>query len=124
MFEYATYSVISPEACSSILFKDPSHAEKAADALKLTAPDLTKLKVIDSIIDEPAGGAHRNQKEAAKNLDSALRRNLTELGRLSGDELVDDRYERFRQLGVFLENEAAAGLQESEQAEQEEGRAQ
>ena len=68
MLEYATYSVISPEACSSILFKDPAYAEKAADALKLTATDLSKLKVIDEVVKEPNGGAHRNLAETAQNL--------------------------------------------------------
>ena len=104
MLEYATYSVISPEACSSILFKDPAYAEKAADALKLTASDLSELKVIDEVVREPNGGAHRNLAETAQNLSQALRRNLVELGRLSGDELVNDRFDRFRQLGVFFEN--------------------
>ena len=107
MLEYATYSVISPEACSSILFKDPAYAEKAADALKLTATDLSKLKVIDEVVKEPNGGAHRNLAETAQNLSKVLRRNLVELGRQSGDELVTDRFDRFRQLGVFIENEAA-----------------
>ena len=107
MLEYATYSVISPEACSSILFKDPAYAQKAADALKLTAADLSKLKVIDEVVKEPNGGAHRNLSEIAQNLSQALRSNLVELGRFSGEELVTDRFERFRQLGVFFETEAA-----------------
>jgi acetyl-CoA carboxylase carboxyl transferase subunit alpha len=101
MMENSIYSVISPEACSSILYRDASKAEKAADALKLTAKDLKGMNVIDEIIPEPAGGAHRDYAKAAENLGKALRKNLAELTGLSGDELVKDRYQKFRALGVF-----------------------
>lgn len=101
VLEYGTYSVISPEACSSILFKDASHAERAADALKLTAPDLLSLGVVDEIIKEPAGGAHRDPELAATRLGEAVRRHLSELARLAPDALVADRYDRFRKLGAL-----------------------
>lgn len=103
MFEYASYSVISPEACSSILFKDPSHAERAAEALRLTAKDLIEFKVVDGVIAEPAGGAHRDPPAAAASLGEAIGTHLAELGGLSKEELVADRYERFRKLGVFID---------------------
>ncbi|MFO0729225.1 MAG: acetyl-CoA carboxylase carboxyltransferase subunit alpha [Myxococcota bacterium] len=108
MLEYSTYSVISPEACSSILFKDASHAERAADALKLSAPDLKGLGVIDDIVEEPVGGAHRDHDLAADRLKEALHRHLRELSQLSADELLRDRYQRFRKLGAF-EDLAASG---------------
>jgi acetyl-CoA carboxylase carboxyl transferase subunit alpha len=101
MFEHSIYSVISPEGCASILFRNASHADKAAEALKLTAPDLVKLKVIDEIIREPRGGAHRDPAAAAESLGEALRRNLADLKRLSPQALVDDRYAKFRAMGVF-----------------------
>ncbi len=101
MLEYGTYSVISPEACSSILFKDSSHAEQAADALKLTAPDLLALSVIDEIVKEPPGGAHRDQEQAAARLGEAIRRHLGELSRMTPDALIADRYQRFRKLGAL-----------------------
>jgi acetyl-CoA carboxylase carboxyl transferase subunit alpha len=101
MLENSIYSVISPEACSSILYRDASKAEKAADALKLTAKDLKGLNVIDEVIPEPAGGAHRDYSRAAENLGKALRKHLGELTELTGDELVQDRYQKFRALGVF-----------------------
>jgi acetyl-CoA carboxylase carboxyl transferase subunit alpha len=101
MLENSVYSVISPEGCASILFRDATKADKAADALKLTAKDLKGMNVIDDIIPEPAGGAHRDHTKAAENLAKALRKNLAELSELSGDELVQDRYQKFRALGVF-----------------------
>jgi acetyl-CoA carboxylase carboxyl transferase subunit alpha len=101
MLEYGTYSVISPEACSSILFKDPSHAAQAADALKLTAPDIAALGVIDEVIPEPLGGAHRDPDLAAKALKEAAIRHLTELSGKDGAALRRDRHERFRKLGAF-----------------------
>jgi acetyl-CoA carboxylase carboxyl transferase subunit alpha len=101
MLENSVYSVISPEGCASILFRDPTKADKAADALKLTAKDLKGMNVIDEIIPEPAGGAHRDYTKSAENLGKALRKNLGEPSELSGDELVQDRYQKFRALGVF-----------------------
>ena len=109
MLEYATYSVISPEACSSILFKDPSHAEKAADALRLTAADLIKLGVVDGVVPEPAGGAHRDHAVTAAALAEALRRCLDDLSSMSPDALRDDRFDRFRRLGEFTEAAGSNG---------------
>jgi acetyl-CoA carboxylase carboxyl transferase subunit alpha len=103
MLENSIYSVISPEACSSILYRDSSKAEKAADALKLTARDLEAMKIVDEIIPEPPGGAHRDHAKAAENVAKVLRKHLTELAELSADELIQDRYQRFRALGVFTE---------------------
>jgi acetyl-CoA carboxylase carboxyl transferase subunit alpha len=101
MLQNSVYSVISPEGCASILFRDSSQAEKAADALKLTAKDLLGMKVVDDVVPEPAGGAHRDPPKAAENLGKALRKHLSELAELSPEELVKDRYDKFRALGVF-----------------------
>ncbi|HEX8699499.1 MAG TPA: acetyl-CoA carboxylase carboxyltransferase subunit alpha [Myxococcaceae bacterium] len=101
MLQNSVYSVISPEGCASILFRDSTLADKAADALKLTAKDLLGLKVIDEVVPEPAGGAHRDPPKAAEFLGKALRKHLSELAELSPEELVKDRYEKFRALGVF-----------------------
>lgn len=106
MLEYSVYSVISPEACSSILYRDPTKAEKAADALKLTARDLARFHVIDEVIPESAGGAHRDPKRTAENVGQVLTRHLAELRQLSAEQLVDDRYAKFRALGVFEEEVA------------------
>ena len=103
MMENSIYSVISPEGCASILFRDATKADKAADSLKLTAKDLLTMKVIDEVITEPPGGAHRDHVKAAENLGKMLRKHLAELTQLSPDELVLDRYQKFRALGVFSE---------------------
>ncbi|WP_373047918.1 acetyl-CoA carboxylase carboxyltransferase subunit alpha [Vulgatibacter sp.] len=103
MMEFSVYSVISPEACSSILYRDPTKAEKAAEALKLTAPDLAGFGIVDEVIAEAPGGAHRDPKLTAERLGNALRRHLGELKKLSPEQLVDDRYAKFRALGVFDE---------------------
>ncbi|MCH2109930.1 MAG: acetyl-CoA carboxylase carboxyltransferase subunit alpha [Polyangiaceae bacterium] len=100
--EFSYYSVISPEGCASILWKTPEKAAEAAERLKLTAPHLLELGVVDGIIDEPPGGAHQDFELAAKFIDQSLKRNLRELLKLSGDELVEDRYDRFRRLGSFI----------------------
>src|SRR2546422_7882846 len=103
ILENAYYSVISPEACSAILWKDRRHAPEAAEALKLTAQDLIRLNVVDEIVDEPEGGAHRDYETAATNLGRALRRNLEHLKATEVDELLNKRYEKFRALGNFAE---------------------
>jgi acetyl-CoA carboxylase carboxyl transferase subunit alpha len=103
MLENSVYSVISPEGCASILFRDATKADKAADALRLTAKDLMEMNVIDELVPEPAGGAHRDHVKAADNLAKVLRKNLAVLSQLSGDELIQDRYQKFRALGVFSE---------------------
>jgi acetyl-CoA carboxylase carboxyl transferase subunit alpha len=101
MMQNSVYSVISPEGCASILFRDATQADRAADALKLTAKDLLGMKVIDEVVPEPPGGAHRDPSKAAENLGKVLRKHLGELTQMSQDELVKDRYEKFRALGVF-----------------------
>ncbi len=103
MFEHSIYSVISPEGCAAILWNDSSRAAEAAETLKLTAVDLYKFKVIDEIIEEPLGGAHRNQKEMAGRLGRILIRHLSELKNIPIAELIQKRYERFRNIGVFSE---------------------
>ncbi|MBA2742876.1 MAG: acetyl-CoA carboxylase carboxyltransferase subunit alpha [Chthoniobacterales bacterium] len=108
ILENAYYSVISPEACSAILWKDRRHAPEAAEALKLTADDLMGLGVVDEVIPEPEGGAHRDHDLAAAHLGTALRRNLERVKGLTTDELLEKRYQKFRRLGNFAEAEAAA----------------
>jgi acetyl-CoA carboxylase carboxyl transferase subunit alpha len=103
MMENSIYSVISPEACSSILYRDASKAMKAADSLKLTAKDLLAQQIVDELIPEPPGGAHRNPAQAGEALGKALRRQLSSLRQLSPEALVEDRYLRFRRFGVFTE---------------------
>lgn len=107
ILENAYYSVISPEACSAILWKDRRHAPEAAEALKLTAQDLMGLGVVDEVVAEPEGGAHRDHDLAAANLGSALRRNLERLKTLPIDELMQKRYEKFRKLGKYTEEPLA-----------------
>jgi acetyl-CoA carboxylase carboxyl transferase subunit alpha len=101
MLEHAIYSVISPESCSAILWKDQDHAKEAAENLRLTAKHLLRFKVIDEIVPEPAGGAHEDWDRAAELLKDSLIRNLEELGDIDADELLSRRYERFRILGEF-----------------------
>ncbi len=103
MLEYATYSVISPEGCASILWRDASVAPKAAEALKLTAKDLLKLGVIDEIVKEPFGGAHRDPQKTAENLKKAIQKHLSKLKKIPIKRLVNDRYQKFRKMGMFRE---------------------
>jgi acetyl-CoA carboxylase carboxyl transferase subunit alpha len=103
MLEYAIYSVISPEGCAAILFGDAAKAPEAAESMRITAPDLLRLGVIDGIVPEPAGGAHRDWEGAAGNLREALREHLRPLAAMSPDDLVADRYEKFRKIGAFEE---------------------
>ena len=103
MLEHAIYSVISPEGCAAILWGDASKGPEAAELLRLTAPDLLRLGVIDGVIPEPAGGAHRNWEAAAAAVKQALRDNLWELRSKSPEELVRARYEKFRRMGVLEE---------------------
>jgi acetyl-CoA carboxylase carboxyl transferase subunit alpha len=102
VLEYGTYSVISPEGCASILWKDGSKADEAAARLKMTAPDLVRLGVVDRIVDEPAGGAHQDADGAARLVEAAIADALRELEPLGSDELVEDRYRRFRRMGAFV----------------------
>ena len=108
ILENAYYSVISPEACSAILWKDRRHAPEAAEALKLTADDLMRLGVVDEVVPEPDGGAHRDHDLAAAHLGTALRRNLERVTALTLDELLKKRYDKFRKLGNFANGETAA----------------
>ncbi len=103
MLENCWYSVISPESCSSILWRSWEYKEQAAEALKLTAPDLLEQGIIDRIIKEPLGGAHKNHKEAADNLKAALIEELDELIKIKPEKLVDNRIEKFGKMGVFTE---------------------
>jgi acetyl-CoA carboxylase carboxyl transferase subunit alpha len=103
MLEYAVYSVITPEGCASILFRDAARASEAAEAMRITARDLEELGVIDEIVPEPGGGAHRDPERAASNLGEALLRNLSELERLSPSELVRKRIDKFMSMGQFRE---------------------
>ncbi len=101
MMEYGIYSVISPEGCASILFKDAAFAERAADALRLTAPDLVELGVVDDVITEPVGGGHRDVPLAAQRLGAAVSKQLVQLGRMKPAALIEDRYAKFRRLGAL-----------------------
>jgi len=104
MLEHAIYSVISPEGCAAILWGEASKAPEAAELMRVTAPDLLRLGVIDGIVPEPVGGAHRNWEETAENLRGALRKSLQELRSRSAEGLVADRYEKFRKIGVFADS--------------------
>lgn len=103
MFEFSTYSVISPEGCAAILWKDGAKSEVAAGALKPRAADLLKLGVIDGIITEPTGGVHRDRRSASMSLKATLVDALNELGEISTDELLEQRYAKYRSMGVFTE---------------------
>jgi len=103
MLEYAIYSVISPEGCAAILWGDAAKAPEAAELMRVTAPDLLKLGVIDAIVPEPVGGAHRNWEAAAASLRAALRDQLWQLKSKSEAELIEERQEKFRRIGVFEE---------------------
>lgn len=100
--EFGCYSVISPEGCAAILWKDGSRAAEAAERLKITAPDLMQLGVVDGVVEEPPGGAHQDHDEAARRLDNAIYEALSALERLGPEELVEDRYQRFRRLGAVM----------------------
>lgn len=105
MLENAVYSVISPEGCSAILFKD-ADAEKisaVAESLKLTAQDLKKFEIIDEIVEEPLGGVHRNVEETAKTVSTSIKKHLSELKKLPIEKLLEERYKKFRKIGEFKE---------------------
>lgn len=103
MMEHAIYSVISPEGCAAILWKDQSAVQQAADALRITASDLLRFKVVDEVIPEPLGGAHMAPQLAIRTVGQAIRKHLSDLSRFKGKELVERRYQRFRALGVNVE---------------------
>ena len=110
MLEHAVYSVISPEGCAAILWKDAAKAPEAAELMRITAPELLRLGVIDGIVPEPPGGAHRDWETTAANLRQALRAELAALGGKTAEALVEERYDKFRRIGVFEEEEARASL--------------
>lgn len=103
MLQYTWYSVISPESCSSILWRGWQYKEKAAEALKLTAKDMLELKLIDGIIPEPLGGAHRNPEQAAENVKQVILRDIKALKQIDNDERIRLRIEKFTAMGVFQE---------------------
>jgi acetyl-CoA carboxylase carboxyl transferase subunit alpha len=104
ILQHAYYSVISPEGCAGILWKSHEYAEKAAEALRFTSTDLLRLGVVDDVIEEPLGGAHRDHHQIAQRIKSHLVRALRDLVDIPRDKLVSMRYEKFRCIGVFLEN--------------------
>lgn len=108
MLEHALYTVISPEGCASILWRSAEYASRAAEALKITAQDLLRFGIADGIIDEPQGGAHHDPLFAAQRIIETVERGFSELKGLSADQLLDDRYAKFRKIGAFQEAKAAA----------------
>ncbi|CDI03217.1 MAG: acetyl-CoA carboxylase carboxyltransferase subunit alpha [Candidatus Competibacter denitrificans] len=116
MLQYSTYSVISPEGCAAILWKSAEKAPDAAEALGLTAERLLKLRLIDGIVAEPSGGAHRDPTRMAENIRAALHENLQQLNALAVDDLLEQRYRRLMAYGVFKETEPATSTQSSWQS--------
>jgi acetyl-CoA carboxylase carboxyl transferase subunit alpha len=108
MLENAVYSVISPESCATIIYRDSSRAPAAAAALKMTAPDLLELGLIDGIVPEPGEGAHSDPDQAAESLRLTLRSALAELGGRTPQQLIEDRYGKFRRMGSFFSDTGAA----------------
>jgi acetyl-CoA carboxylase carboxyl transferase subunit alpha len=106
VLEYAYYSVISPEGCAAILWKERSKAPEAAESLKLTGKDLQELGIIDDIIKEPLGGAHRDPQQMAQNIKTAIKRDLEILSGIDKNKLVEKRYEKLRKIGVFEEEKS------------------
>ncbi len=103
MLEYSVYAVISPEGCAAILWSDGTKGAQAAEALKITAQDIKELNVIDEIVKEPLGGAHRDHEAMAKSLHEALARNLAELKKIPAEDLVEQRYQKFRKMTRCIE---------------------
>ena len=104
MLEHAYYSVISPEGCAGILWKSHQYAELAAKALRFTSKDLLGFGIVDSVIDEPLGGAHRDPHRMAARLKQYLAKTLRELTQIPVDHLLPNRYEKFRRMGAFMES--------------------
>jgi acetyl-CoA carboxylase carboxyl transferase subunit alpha len=109
MMENSYYSVISPEGCAAILWKNRAHAQEAAEAMKITARDLQKLDLIDDVIPEPVGGAHRGHEEAAAAVKAALVKHLRELAAKPVDQLLGERYAKYRRMGAFGASKNGAG---------------
>ncbi len=112
IMENAYYSVITPEGCAAILWKDRAYSAKAAEALKLTASDLLKLKLVDSIVEEPLGGAHKDYDAAAEKLKKAILKSLKEFENRTPEQLREQRYERFRNVKFYAEPESAKSAPE------------
>jgi acetyl-CoA carboxylase carboxyl transferase subunit alpha len=111
MLQHSYYSVISPEGCAGILWKSAAHAEKAAEALKFTSGHLLKFGIVDDVIPEPLGGAHRDHHHMASALKSYLKKNLKTLAKMDRETLLAGRYEKFRRMGMFLEqNSVPSGV--------------
>ena len=108
LLENAYYSVISPEGCAGILWKGAEHAEKAANALRFTGKDLREFEVVDDVIEEPLGGAHRDHLRMSAIIKGYLKKTLSTLQRLPVEQLIEQRYERFRKLGQFIEDAQVA----------------
>ncbi|NQU95106.1 MAG: acetyl-CoA carboxylase carboxyltransferase subunit alpha [Candidatus Omnitrophica bacterium] len=106
VLEYAYYSVISPEGCAAILWKERSKAPEAAESLKLTGKDLCELGIVDDIVKEPLGGAHRDAHQTAENIKAVIKKELSSLESTDTDLLVKNRYEKLRKIGVFTEKNA------------------
>ena len=106
IMENAYYSVITPEGCAAILWKDRAYSAKAAEALRLTAKDLLELKLVDGVIEEPLGGAHKDYDSAAAEIKKVILAELSEMEKMTPEELVNQRYERFRKIEFFMEQEA------------------
>jgi len=110
MLEHSVYSVITPEGCAAIIWRDGQKKEVAAESLKLTAKDLYRLGVIDEIVKEPLGGAHRDPKKMAESLKGVVEQHLRELEKMDIDEILKNRYEKFRRMGSFVDD-GAKGLE-------------
>ena len=126
IMENAYYSVITPEGCAAILWKDRKFAPQAADALQLTAEKLLELGIADGIIPEPFGGAQRDHEAAAKLVGEAIGKQLSELRKLSGSKLKEQRYEKFRAMGTFtdgIQSAVEANAPAGEETETEEANA-
>ena len=106
MFEHSVYTVASPEACASILWRDAGKAPEAALSLKITGPDLMKLGIVDEVLKEPSGGNNWAPLQAGETLKNAIEKHLSELLTLSRDELRDNRYSKFRKMGKYLESQS------------------
>jgi acetyl-CoA carboxylase carboxyl transferase subunit alpha len=118
MLEHSIYSVIAPEGCAAILWRDPERKAEAAAALKVTAENALSLGIIEEVLPEPLGGAHRDWAATAETLQEALVRHLRELMQVSGEDLVKSRYRRFRAIGRYLEGSGPEGRNGHKPAEE------
>ncbi|AQX53511.1 acetyl-CoA carboxylase carboxyl transferase subunit alpha [Priestia flexa] len=110
MLENSTYSVISPEGAAALLWKDATLAKQAAETMKITAPDLKELGIVDEVVEEVKGGAHRNIDEQAAYMEVAIRSSLQELTKLTKEQLVEERYEKYKKIGQFSAETDAIGV--------------